>query len=853
MKNFSFSLFFAICCLFSSINAFVPNCRTLNGDNSTCFECNSGYSLVSGNCSCMIPNCEWCTVDNSNSTVCGQCSDYFGPKNTDNSTCYSCYLDGCFNCSLDANSLPICNNCSEGYYLKNNKCVLCSDVISGCKACNLTNGNLQCVRCNIEYQTAYYSNGTNCVDCGSDTLSKGCQGCGNYEEYENKNYTGYCRQCQEGYAFTNITNFCSSLCNISNCKVCSRYSTYCNECNDGYGWDSVTQSCIFCNNSNCSACNKAGYCYNCLQGYFTNGTGQCVSCLDYGTAPANCETPYCTNNSNVMYSSCLSCNVGYILSEETSPYSCLKCSNLISNCSTCEYSYNENDHQSHPSCSKCDSGFYLQYLTDNLTYACAKNCSSKHIFNDTLKMCVPCSELFGSNCSSCNTTQCLTCDSSYYVFVTPETNSTCSKCTNQGETIVNVSNVQLCSRKANAYIQNFTTVNNSKSALVNATCGIASSKAFFAYGPATSIQTITLEMVQAKVGTVKNTNIPSTSDTNWIGYGVRKQNGTQPADITLIPPLKLAGELYRLTIWCQSALNISDISSVYKEWIQPNNGGIKTKISFTTSVKLSSAQKKSLGIAIRKTLKINRDIYTDDGELVPLKMQTMTGSRVLNDIRNLADNTTNTVTFVIVPDYTSDSDMTSALINQTLANSSSNFVQNVTNYWNSLNSSNSVQLSNVTTVAVTSSIPSPILSGVTLSQNDNSLTVSFTLTNTDGTFYLGLDNATYGLQNANLSSAGITYPSWSQFVQGLNASSVALVKFSNLSVTANKSSSLTLQGMDSNKTYMVYYGASNNDLPPAYTVVFANVTNTIPGGGTGSDSFRILAWSCSVIALILIL
>ena len=53
MKNFPFSLIFAIFFLFSSINALVPNCRTLNGDNSTCYECSPGYSLVSGNCSCI--------------------------------------------------------------------------------------------------------------------------------------------------------------------------------------------------------------------------------------------------------------------------------------------------------------------------------------------------------------------------------------------------------------------------------------------------------------------------------------------------------------------------------------------------------------------------------------------------------------------------------------------------------------------------------------------------------------------------------------------------------------------------------------------------------------------------------
>ena len=234
MKKISFSLIFAIFFLFSFTNAYVPYCSAANGDNSTCYQCYPGYSLVSGNCSCMISNCESCTLDASNSTACNSCSTYFSPKVTDNSTCYSCYLDGCDNCTLDAQNLPTCKNCSDGYFLQNNKCVQCSDVIPGCRYCN---GTSQCLSCNIEYQYAYYSNGTNCVDCGSDTLSKNCGSCGNYDFYDNKNYTAYCRWCQDGYAFNNVTNFCSPLCNISNCKKCSNYKSDCSQCNDGYSWD----------------------------------------------------------------------------------------------------------------------------------------------------------------------------------------------------------------------------------------------------------------------------------------------------------------------------------------------------------------------------------------------------------------------------------------------------------------------------------------------------------------------------------------------------------------------------------------------------------------------------------------
>ena len=867
MKSFSLYLIFAIYCLLSLTHA--NNCKSIGQDGSTCLSCYQGYTLVSGNCICMISNCDWCDADSSNNTFCGQCSSYFGVKSTDSVTCYSCYIDGCWNCTLDAQSSPICQNCSYGYVLQNNKCVQCSDVIPGCRTCNQTNGIVQCLSCMIELD--YYSNGTSCVACGSDAPSKNCQMCSNsgyYDSTSSDNH-GYCFTCQEGYiSVNNKSQFCAP-CNISNCKSCSpySYSQTCYKCNDGYGWDYGSTSCISSNITNCSS-GSSGTCSYCNDGYFKNGTGYCVKCSDYGTTVSNCLQPSCsyssssstsnssTSNSSTSNSSssgvvsqtCQECNASYY--SDSSQKSCSKCSDLLSNCISCYYSYSHLIESGYYLCSKCEPGYYLQFLTDNITYVCTQNCSSKHVFDDTLKMCIPCSQIFGNGCSSCNRTQCLSCESKFYSLVLPEANLSCSNCTNQIETLVTVSNVQFCSRKGNALIINFTNTNNSKSARLNASCGIASSKVFFAYGPVDNLQSITLDMVKAKVGLSNNTNVPSTANTNWIGYGVRKQNYSQNANITLIPPLRLAGEKYRLTIWCQSAVNASDISSASQDWTQPSNGGIKTKISFDTTVQLTSQQKKTLGIAVRKTLKINTDIYTDEGDLVPLTMQTLTGSRILSNDRLLTGSYS--TSFVILPDYTSTSDFTSTLINQTV--SSSSFAQNVTSVWTSLNSSNTIQIANVTTASVTTSSPTPILSGVTLAQNGNSFTVSFTITNTNGTFYVGMDNATYGLQYANLSTAGITYPSWAQLVQGKNANSVSLARFASLAVPANQSSTMTLQGLDSNKTYLVYYGAANNDIPPAYTNLYANVTNTIGSSGdNGSTSaLRVMAWSCFLVLLILV-
>ena len=208
-----------------------------------------------------------------------------------------------------------------------------------------------------------------------------------------------------------------------------------------------------------------------------------------------------------------------------------------------------------------------------------------------------------------------------------------------------------------------------------------------------------------------------------------------------------------------------------------------------------------------------------------------------------------------MPDYTADSDQTSSFINQTLLSNSSTFVQNVTTFWNTLAPNNAIQLYNATAIAA-SSIPTPILANVDITMNGNALTLHFNITNTDGKFYAGVDTTIWGLQFANLSTSNITYPTWSQFLQGNNSNLSSLTNFASMTATAGQSNSLTLEGLNNNKTFIVYYGASNTDIPPAYTSLYVNVTNTITsgGGGNGSGSVRLFAWfGLLLAALILIL
>ncbi len=850
---FLFATIFFHLLLFNNAYYYDDNCNMTNGLGN-CTLCNSGFRLdSSGHCTCGVSNCDNCSADSSNNSICLSCSRYFGLQDSDSTSCKSCYLDDCSNCSLNSQGFPYCLNCTEGYLLQNNKCVNCSDAIPGCDTC-LMNGT--CAICDDGYgnRSNYYFNGTKCVKCGSDEKTKNCRYCGNHYFKAYGYYDEGCFICQDGYGIINgICQNCSSY--DPNCRSCD--SNRCKFCYQGYellnASTATTNStrCVACIDPNCSECRSDDSCSYCKSGYFRTDSlynSSCSLCSEAGIIRNNCLKPECYQYaaSSPIDQYCSECKFGFFdFLGVNKDHVCVNCSEARSNCLQCEIYYTVNGQDI--SCTQCKEGYYLRLEQDD-TWTCTQNCNATHLPYFSNNSCISCQFFYGNFCGSCNNTHCLSCNSSLvYLLTISESKESCSDCTNTDfESLLNLNNKTYCSRKTKPILSNFTRSNNSPS--LNVSCGVNPSRILFVYGPKVYTQNFNLlNDVLVKVGSKNVTNVPSTADTQWVGFGSRKQNSSNSFFVRLIPPLKNSGEVYQMNIWCINLLNKSDASSTTKEWTQPDNGGKTTKISFISNTKLSSSEKKALGYAVKKSLKVNREMYTDDGELVPSKIFTM-------GISAAKDNTTNyTTTFTILPDYTVSNDDSATFINQTLQNSSS-FLQSVASILTTLNMEKTIQVSSFASTSASTYSQDPILSNVNLIQNGNSLTINFNLTNTNGTFFAGVEPTIYGLKYSNLSDSNLNlrYPIWNLFIQGLNYSSATLTKFVNVTAKSAVASSITVSNLESNKTYLVYYGAINDGIPPSHTYLYINVTNMIISSDD-SFSMRNYVWSFLLLVIFCIL
>ena len=149
----------------------------------SCKNCNKGYFIPDDdtNCkNCTINGCKECK-GSSNDIECADCGDlipikingkikqciscgdgYFVPDNGTN--CQKCSLDGCKKCNgtlynnecleckgsttiIRNNKIILCNNCNEGYFVPDDRttCQKCS--LEGCIKCNGTYSNNQCTDC----------------------------------------------------------------------------------------------------------------------------------------------------------------------------------------------------------------------------------------------------------------------------------------------------------------------------------------------------------------------------------------------------------------------------------------------------------------------------------------------------------------------------------------------------------------------------------------------------------------------------------------------------------------------------------------------------------------------------------
>ena len=260
-------------------------CIKYNRTLSICLQCESGYTLLNGECVCFDRNCKRC--QSSLYGACTECQPGYA-LSIDN-TC-RCNIPHCLLCDDD-----ICNVCEKGY--------------------SLSESNTSC-EFNLLYKTNGFCNDTNCDIC-TNILNGSCIKCKDGFNLEN----GTCiRNPSLGNYFKgNIlcpTNY------ISAGKGCNKFclGAYCDNNNPFYM--TCENKCLYCKhgvlfeNINC---NMNEFCFDekCTK-CRTDEIGMCDRCeigyrLLFGRCEEKCDDVNCLNCDYTYDGSCNWCKNGYAL------------------------------------------------------------------------------------------------------------------------------------------------------------------------------------------------------------------------------------------------------------------------------------------------------------------------------------------------------------------------------------------------------------------------------------------------------------------------------------------------------------------------------------------------------------
>jgi hypothetical protein len=182
-----------------------------------------------------------------------------------------------------------------------------------------------------------------------------------------------CLFCKDGYKAATEGTTCTYNCGILNCAVCNSSSS-CQTCTSPYTLSSAATSCTL----------------TCYPGFFvnTNNGSICQSCP---LMINNCYTcSYSSLNSSVI---CSACQQLYFL---TATGTCTSCSSVLTNCLFCSDPVN---------CLSCKSGYNLVLVNSQYVCQLPYSCNVANCYQ----------------CSSSNSSLCLTCKGVYYL-----SNGTCS-------------------------------------------------------------------------------------------------------------------------------------------------------------------------------------------------------------------------------------------------------------------------------------------------------------------------------------------------------------------------------------------------------------------------------------------
>ncbi|KAL4486105.1 hypothetical protein ABPG72_012158 [Tetrahymena utriculariae] len=355
-------------------------CQACSGPNSgNCTQCDSSKGLVltsSNTCDCPVNQ----FLDNSGQTV--QC------KNCD-STCKTCNgpnKNNCLSCTYYMfNNQFYESQPSQTYCTKNTDCFKCQgDLIlkPNNQLCQCPSGTY------LDPAKQYKCSACAIQDCSKCQDSNSCNECGQSKTTNKKLYL-IKNKCQEQYpsnSYCDQVNFVCQECKIKcqecdstllNCIRCQKdeylYNNKCYSSKPNNAYCDVDNICKDCE-KNCFNCSKnPRQCTECPKQQFLFNN-KCYSCQPQGTS---CKTNK-QSSSDDTFNDCQLCNVN--------------------NCYTCNNSKDR--------CDKCIKG--AQPDSKNEQCICPEG-SYIQIFEDESK-CIPCLQ---QNCSQCDKTLCIKCQSGF--------------------------------------------------------------------------------------------------------------------------------------------------------------------------------------------------------------------------------------------------------------------------------------------------------------------------------------------------------------------------------------------------------------------------------------------------------
>lgn len=265
-----------------------------------CNECNSGSSLINGNCltDCRSDPSQILHSDGSCETSVKPGfflkSDQFAQK---------CSAMSCVTCTGDK-----CSNCGAGYVLRDdNRCyrscltgsypdslAVCQKCHSDCKGCS-NSSEKSCTSCKpngkllSDFSCEYKCNSDQYLDKQSklcEACHPSCENCSGYgnrycdkcaKTFFKDNFQACVSYCQNGYSANEITGLCER-CSDVNCVNCSEDAEVCTRCSTGFLLEDkkCVSSCsegkirinLECENcaTGCAACYRNLTCIRCISG-----------------------------------------------------------------------------------------------------------------------------------------------------------------------------------------------------------------------------------------------------------------------------------------------------------------------------------------------------------------------------------------------------------------------------------------------------------------------------------------------------------------------------------------------------------------------------------------------------------